>query len=320
MLLDPRDKLILNSLISLIGLVGFIGNFLVLRSLIVYKNMRNPHHVVIGGLAFASILYILFEIPQTIVNFTSTRWNITDIWCNLTNYMAQCSLIVVAFHLVVLTILNALILTNRPNMIISGKHALVIVIILFIVIFAACIPFAFAYQVNKDTERCTFKPDLDDEFLLLLIITVCYFLPLGLVLVTHVILHYITQRFFVDSIPEDKRKLSQLVLGLVIAYFLCQLPYHVVNIHMLYMLREVNITQEQLIMWIRISSYLLCLAQLSFSISPIVCAKLSKEFGDSFDEIINCTVCTSSGNQRQGSLNASTPLTCSTLIGSENNV
>lgn len=319
-MLDPRDKLILNSLISLIGLVGFIGNFLILRSLIVYKNMRIAHHVVIGGLALASILYILFEIPQTIVNFTSTRWNITDIWCNITNYMAHCSLIVVAFHLVVLSILNALILTNRPNMIISGKHALIIVIILFVVIFTAGVPFAFAYHVNKDLERCTFKPDLNDEFLLLIIITVCYFLPFGLVLITHIILHYITQRFFVDSIPEDKRKLSQLVLGLVIAYFFCQLPYHVVNIHLLYMLKDPNIQPDQFIMWNRISSYLLCLAQLSFSISPIVCAKLSKDFGDSFDEIINCTACVSSGNQRQGTLSASTPLTCSTLIGSENNV
>lgn len=316
-MLPDRDKLILNTLITLIGLVGFVGNLLILRSLIMYKNMRITHHVVIGGLALASILYIIFEIPQNIVNFTDTHWNISNLWCNITNYMAYCSLAVVAFHLVVLTILNALILTNRPNTKITGKHGLIIVIFLFLLIYVTGIPLAFAYEVDQNLERCVFKPHLDARMMMILTISVCYIVPLSITLVTYVILHYITKRFFEDSIPMDKRRLSQLVLGLVMAYFMCQLPYHAVFLHILFNLGPETEPIEQE-MWLRIMSYFLCLAQLSFSIGPVVCAKLSKDFGDSFDEIINCTACLSNSNERRGLNGASTPLTCSTIVASEN--
>ena len=316
-MLPDRDKLILNTLISLIGLVGFVGNLLILRSLIMYKNMRITHHVVIGGLALASILYIIFEIPQNIVNFTDTHWNISELWCNITNYMAYCSLTVIAFHLVVLTVLNALILTNRPNAKITSKHGLIIVIFLFLFIYIIGIPLAFAYEVDKNLERCILKPHLDARLMMLLTISMCYIVPLSITIVTYIILHYITKRFFEDSIPLDKRRLSQLVLGLVMAYFLCQLPYYAVSLHVHFNLGE-NTERIDMEMWIRILSYFLCLAQLSFSIGPVVCAKLSKDFGDSFDEIINCTACLKDSNQRSGINSASTPLTCSTIIASEN--
>lgn len=316
-MLPDTDKLILNALISLIGLVGFVGNLLILRSLIVYKNMRITHHVVIGGLALASILYIIFEIPQNIVNFTDMRWNISNLWCNVTNYMAYCSLAVVAFHLVVLTILNALILTNRPNAKITGKHGMIIVASLFIFIYSIGIPLAFAYEVDEDTERCMFKPHIDIRFMMILTISACYIVPLAITIVTYVMLHYITKRFFEDSIPLDKRRLSQLVLGLVMAYFMCQLPYHAVTFHILFN-SEALTDEDKKEMWMRIHSYLLCLAQLSFSIGPVVCAKLSKDFGRSFDEIINCTICLGDPNQNRGPNSASTPLTCSTVVASEN--
>jgi hypothetical protein len=61
-------------LFSLIGIIGFVGNILVIVTVLFNQQMRNTTNLLILNLSLADLLFVLFCIPATVSHgFMDTR-------------------------------------------------------------------------------------------------------------------------------------------------------------------------------------------------------------------------------------------------------
>jgi allatostatin receptor len=77
---DARLELIVSIVVpiffSLIGITGFVGNLLVIITVIFNQQMRNTTNILIFNLSLADLLFICFCIPFTVsVHFKKEREN-----------------------------------------------------------------------------------------------------------------------------------------------------------------------------------------------------------------------------------------------------
>ena len=75
-------------LFSIIILIGFVGNILVVLIVSLNKNMRNTTNLLILNLAVADILFIVFCIPFTAADYYLTSaWPFGATWCKINQFL-----------------------------------------------------------------------------------------------------------------------------------------------------------------------------------------------------------------------------------------
>lgn len=72
---------------SIIALVGFVGNLLVVLTVACNVQMRNTTNILIFNLSLADLLFVIFCIPFTAVDYTLERWPFGEIWCQCVQYL-----------------------------------------------------------------------------------------------------------------------------------------------------------------------------------------------------------------------------------------
>lgn len=70
-----------------IGIVGLIGNFLVVIVVLANPGMRSPTNILITNLAVADLLFVLFCIPFTATDFVLLYWPFGNVWCKIVQYL-----------------------------------------------------------------------------------------------------------------------------------------------------------------------------------------------------------------------------------------
>ena len=268
-----RDVLISSILMGLISVVGLVGNALMLRALIRYRKLRTEFYIVFGALSIADSCFLLISVPYYIIDMNLKDY-MTTTWCKSSHYFMNAFSFIVAFLIVVLSVLRGILLTNR-NTITRPQPLHLVIACFFIYVLAAAssIPLIFMYTVDVTvldpdivggasaysalsapeggdvgvagddvmggvvlTDReCTV---IVDEALAIkemwLINSFASFIPLMLMLVIYLLTYLLGKRYFSDSYSRREKEKSRLVTSIILAFAVCQIPYRCVSIYEFY--------------------------------------------------------------------------------------
>lgn len=72
---------------GLIGILGLVGNSLVVLVVAANPGMRSTTNILIINLAIADLLFVLFCIPFTATDFVLPYWLFGNIWCKVVQYL-----------------------------------------------------------------------------------------------------------------------------------------------------------------------------------------------------------------------------------------
>lgn len=72
---------------GLIGILGLVGNSLVVLVVAANPGMRSTTNILIINLAVADLLFVLFCIPFTATDFVLPFWPFGNIWCKVVQYL-----------------------------------------------------------------------------------------------------------------------------------------------------------------------------------------------------------------------------------------
>lgn len=72
---------------GLIGVLGLLGNSLVVIVVAANPGMRSTTNILIINLAIADLLFVLFCIPFTATDFVMPYWPFGDTWCKVVQYL-----------------------------------------------------------------------------------------------------------------------------------------------------------------------------------------------------------------------------------------
>lgn len=296
-----QNVLVTCIVMSIISLVGIIGNSLMLRAYIKYEKLRTNFYTVFCTLSIADSIFLLVSAPTYIMDSTIITEGagrdpqLQVAWCKFSNYLMDACNFTSSYLLVVLAVLRAILLTSR-NVRHQPKpwHLVILSGIIYVVAFAASVP--IINTITSFEGQCQLNLDISvsanqrDEWLKSLF---SVFLPLGMMVIVHFVAHKLSKRYFSDSYSPREKEKSRLVITIIGAFTVCQLPYRVVNLYFKhnFMFHESEVDWEVYDRYEVLKSYMVCLWTLDKAIRPILYSKLASDLCEAFDEVINCTYC-----------------------------
>lgn len=72
---------------GIIGILGLVGNSLVVVVVAANPGMRSTTNILIINLAVADLLFVIFCIPFTATDFVPPYWIFGKIWCKIVQYL-----------------------------------------------------------------------------------------------------------------------------------------------------------------------------------------------------------------------------------------
>lgn len=72
---------------GMIGIVGLVGNSLVVLVVAANPGMRSTTNILIINLAVADLLFVIFCIPFTATDFVLPFWPFGNVWCKIVQYL-----------------------------------------------------------------------------------------------------------------------------------------------------------------------------------------------------------------------------------------
>lgn len=127
-----EDPIVVPLLLSLIGVVGLIGNGLVLASFVAFPRMRSGQNVMIVNVSLADLAFIVLAVPVAIVNHSlhsgSEEFVLGPGLCSFVHYMVFVCFYVTVYTLVVTCVFrffgevmrNGSDLTTTPGAVVGG--------------------------------------------------------------------------------------------------------------------------------------------------------------------------------------------------------
>lgn len=282
-----QDILVTSILMGLIALVGLVGNVLMLRALLRYKELRTDFYTVFGCLSIADSLFLIISVPGHIMEMVFAE-EVTDNWCKGSHYFVNTCGFIAAYLMVVLALLRGILLTNR-NMIHRPRaiHLLIVCAVISGITLLCSLPIMFMY--TSYNFMCDLVDPLNQQSrntLTWLLSSFSAFVPLVLVMVIYLMTYILGKRYFSDSYSLTEKEKSRLVSCIIIAFTLCQLPYRIATIY------ELSIDDlAQYSRMYTIKGYLMCLVMADKAVRPVLYTKLASDLSEAFDEVINCTYC-----------------------------
>lgn len=134
---------------SLIGLTGLLGNGLVVLVILSNPQMKSTTNMLIINLAMADLLFVIFCIPFTAVDYMLSRWPFGDVWCKIVQYLIVVT-VQASIYTLVLMSLDRFLCVVYPiasRSLRTERNAILAILILWFVILTISIPVIFAHGV-----------------------------------------------------------------------------------------------------------------------------------------------------------------------------
>lgn len=284
-----HDVLMASIMMTMIGLVGVVGNLLMLRALIMRPKLRTDFYTVFGGLSIADTLSLLISVPYYVTEMHQLTDLDSELWCKGSTYLMHMCGFVAAFLMVVLSALRGILLLNRntirqPR----GMHLLIVNIVFYVVALVCSVP---TLQLYSYSDGFCFKHKniyIQETWL---VGSFSAFIPLCLASVIYMVTYIMGLRYCSDSYSRRDKEQSRLVTCMLVAFAVCQLPYRIMAIYYSYV-DDFSSDFDNYETSITIKNYLLCLVMADKAIRPVLYSKITSDLSESFDEIVNCTCCT----------------------------
>ena len=243
------ERIILPIIFGLIVLFGAIGNTLVI--VVVVKNKaysRTTTNLFILNLALADLSFLLFCVPFHLVIYTATSWPFGNFMCKAVHLLQYWSMVASILTLVAMSTERYLAVAHPLN----TKHlrtpsvALGVSVLVWLLSLGIALPWPFIYFTREypGPDNSTFVVCADDWSVIgatkthraayyLVLFLVSYAIPLVVITVMSSMMVY---QLWLMRWPEGacheeslkaKRKVTRLVIVVVIVFFVCWGPSHV---------------------------------------------------------------------------------------------
>lgn len=293
--LELTISIIVPIFFSLIGITGFVGNLLVVITVVCNQQMRNTTNLLIFNLSFADLLFVCFCIPFTAVDYSFGQWPFGESWCKMVQYLISVTAYISIYTLVLMSLDRFMAVCYPVSRVRNERNALISIVILWAVVLIINVPTYLAHGLHEYSDldhtrnftSCMFL--VEDNALLtwstfhIVMFASSYLLPLILISGLYLVM---LMRLWKSNLTQSeeskrgKRRVTRLVLIVVACFAILWLP-----IQTILLLKSLKLFQAQnhLTIALQISAHIL--AYTSSCINPLLYAFLSDNFRKSFRKV-----------------------------------
>ncbi|XP_051791679.1 galanin receptor type 1 [Erpetoichthys calabaricus] len=290
------DNFITLLIFGLIFTLGVLGNSLVITVLARSKpgKPRSTTNIFILNLSIADLSYLLFCIPFQSTVYMLPTWVLGAVICKFIHYFFTVSMLVSIFTLSAMSVDRyiAIVHSRKSSVIRVARHALIGVIVIWIVSLAMAAPVAYHQNIVLRSDNNTYCWEVWPEQKSKKIYVVCtfvfgYVLPLILISFCYAkVLNHLHKKLRNISKKSEasKKKTAQTVLVVVVVFCISWLPHHIVYLWVEFGSFPLN----QASFVFRIAAH--CLSYSNSSVNPIIYAFLSENFRKAYKQVFKCQI------------------------------
>ncbi|XP_035689589.1 G-protein coupled receptor 54-like [Branchiostoma floridae] len=230
---------------GVIFLVGFVGNSLVIYVVARFAEMRNVTNYFIMNLAVTDLAFLVFCVPFTAASYVLPSWVFGLSMCKFVNYMMQVTTQATCLTLTILSIDRYCAIVHPIGSLGFRKRRIAIVlnICTWIASFLLALPMVIYYKlvpISWYGIRTYCRPvwpfPAFEQGYMIYTVLITYFIPL---VVCAVMCGFILKRLWSrfktsETRPRNHtlqtRRISFMVIGVVVLFSLCWLPNHALNL------------------------------------------------------------------------------------------
>ncbi|XP_015590919.1 allatostatin-A receptor isoform X1 [Cephus cinctus] len=285
-------------LFGVIGILGLVGNSLVVVVVAANPGMRSTTNLLIINLAIADLLFVIFCIPFTATDFVMLFWPFGNIWCKGVQYLIIVTACASVYTLVLMS-LDRYLAVVHPIASMSVRteaHAFLAICIIWVVILTASIPviiihgeihFVFQDSYNSTSQTltaCRILPEFNWPLFQLTFFLSSYIVPLALICGLYIcmLLRLWRGAHVSAESRRGKKRVTRLVLVVVGVFAICWCPLQIILVSK--SLEHYPLTPTAVM--VQIVSHVL--AYTNSCVNPILYAFLSDNFRKAFRKIIYC--------------------------------
>ena len=282
-------------IITLIVLVGVLGNSLVIYVIKTRPKLRTVTNMLLFNLALADLTFVLICPPFTAYMYATERWPLSGmvgrVLCKMMHYLLNVTVYVTIYTLVLISAVRFITVVYHQvaKEVATKRNVLLAILAIWVVMLLGNSYLLVFYDVDtfEASPMCDCSTDFGRVHFLLFFI-LAYLLPLVVIGVFSlcILAHIQTPSSSVAaqkrSSQQRKRRVSRMLVTVVVVFAVFWLPIH---IHLIYSywveFSANNVYHAISIVWN-------CLAYFNSCVNPIIYNIASKEFRDSFREVVCC--------------------------------
>lgn len=235
-------QIILIAAYSLIILLGFIGNSLVIYMIVRYKTMRTVTNFFIANLALADLMVDTLCLPFTLAYTLLDEWKFGAVLCHLVSYAQALSIHVSTLTLTVIALDRYRCIVFHLDSRISRKISFTIIAITWLIAAVLASPLAifreYRYEdiptINLRIAVCSEKwpsENRDATIYSLSMLILQYVLPLSIICYAYVRIWFKLKSHINPCSRNDsqcrRRKTTKMLVMVVVVFAVSWLPFHI---------------------------------------------------------------------------------------------
>ncbi|XP_015117383.1 allatostatin-A receptor isoform X1 [Diachasma alloeum] len=291
-LVDRVVKVVVPLFFGPIGILGLVGNSLVVIVIALNPGMRSTTNLLIINLAIADLLFVIFCIPFTAADFVLPYWPFGDLWCRIVQYLIIVTACASVYTLVLMSLDRYLAVVHpvASMTVRTEHHAFIAICIVWFVILTTSIPVLIIHgeiyiqlQTDPDPQpACRILPDVNRTVFQVTFFLLSYVIPLTLTCALYVFMLIRLWRGARASAESrrGRKKVTRLVIIVVAVFAICWFPIQVILVAK--SLDSYPMTTTSVM--IQVASHVM--AYMNSCVNPILYAFLSDNFRKAFRKII----------------------------------
>ncbi|XP_077979625.1 galanin receptor 2b-like [Glandiceps talaboti] len=292
------ERIIMPVLFTIIFAVGLVGNILVMFAVLVGKNRQSTTNIFILNLAVADLLLSIFCTPFNMTLFLLPNWIFGEVMCKLTNFLYYCTMFASIFTMVTMSLdrFLAVVYPIRSMKIRSPTYALIAVLVIWVISIVIAMPYMVLFVVVVSSYNGEiYIGCIDDwqDFSQRALYNTCIFVfgyLIPFLLITFVYLMML-KRLWGSVAPSNtvndnvkaKKKVTQMVIVVVIVFGLCWLPHHIITMWYHY---DTRFPFNTFTYGLRLLA--MFLSAFNSCVNPIIYAFMSESFRKGFKKTLTC--------------------------------
>ncbi|XP_034935864.1 allatostatin-A receptor-like isoform X2 [Chelonus insularis] len=273
-----------------IGIIGLIGNSLVVIVVALNPGMRSTTNILIINLAIADLLFVIFCIPFTATDFVLMDWPFGNIWCKIVQYLIIVTVCASVYTLVLMSLDRYLAVVHpiASMTVRTENHAFLATCCAWFIILTGSIPALIIHDEEPghkpNQTLCRIRSDANWPVFQVTFFLVSYVIPLTLICGLYICMLIRLWRGARTSAESrrGRRRVTRLVIVVVGVFAFCWCPIQLILVAKSLNSYPVNTTSVM----IQVASHVL--AYMNSCVNPILYAFLSDNFRKAFRKIIYC--------------------------------